>query len=148
MFSTVGELGAPYVLMHMQGTPETMQDNPVYGDVVEDVKAFFASKLAELDEHGVTDVVLDPGFGFGKTIDDNYKLLKHLGEFQRFDKPVLSGISRKSMIYNALECAPADALNGTTALNMISAANGACLLRVHDIAEAREVLILHNHLCK
>ena len=148
MFSTVAALGAPYVLMHMQGTPETMQDKPVYGNVVEDVKGFFKRKLAELDEHGVTDVVLDPGFGFGKTVDDNYKLLKHLGEFQRFDKPILSGVSRKSMIYKALECAPKEALNGTTALNMISALNGACLLRVHDIAEAREVLILHNHLCK
>ena len=92
-------------------------------------------------------MILDPGFGFGKTLEDNYKILNSLNSFKEFEKPILSGISRKSMIYKALECEASDALNGTTALNMISAVNGACLLRVHDIAEAREVSILHNHLC-
>ena len=148
MFSVVAELGVPYVLMHMRGTPETMQNNPVYGNVVEDMKGFFERKLDELDKLGVEDVVLDPGFGFGKTLDDNYKILRFLNEFKIFDKPILSGISRKSMIYKAIDCEAVDALNGTTALNMISAVNGASLLRVHDIAEAREVSILHNHLYK
>ena len=147
MFSTVSELGAPYVLMHMKGTPETMQDNPTYSNVVEEVREFFSIKLAELEKIGVENVILDPGFGFGKTLEDNYKILNSLNSFKEFEKPILSGISRKSMIYKALECEASDTLNGTTALNMISAVNGACLLRVHDIAEAREVSILHNHLC-
>ena len=95
MLSTVAELRVPYVLMHMLGTPENMQENPVYDDVVEDVKAFFSTKLDELEKLGVEDVILDPGFGFGKTLDDNYKILKSLNEFKSFDLPILSGVSRK-----------------------------------------------------
>lgn len=148
MFNTVAELNVPYVLMHMLGTPENMQNNPNYSNVVEDVKSFFQSNLNTLKQLGVEDVIIDPGFGFGKTLEHNYELLRNLKEFEEFGAPILSGVSRKSMIYNALDCSPNDALNGTTALNMISANNGACLLRVHDIAEAREVSILHNHLCK
>ena len=146
MFQSIADLKVPYVLMHMQGTPATMQEKPSYIDVVEDVKSFFAKKLLELDSLGVEDVILDPGFGFGKTAEDNFKLLSSLSKFKSFDKPILSGVSRKSMIYKTLECKASQALNGTTALNMISAVNGACLLRVHDIAEAREVSILYNHL--
>ena len=148
MISTVAELQVPYVLMHMQGTPETMQENPEYEDVVAEVKSFFSDKLRELESHGVEDVVLDLGFGFGKTQEHNFELLRRMGEFTSFEKPLLAGVSRKSMIYKTLDSTPAEALNGTTALNMISAVNGACLLRVHDIAEAREVSILHHHLCK
>jgi len=148
MFNTVAELNAPYVLMHMLGTPENMQNNPNYSDVVEDVKKFFRYKLNTLKQLGVEDVIIDPGFGFGKTLEHNYKLLRRLEEFEEFGAPILSGVSRKSMIYKALNCSPNDALNGTTALNMISVNNGACLLRVHDIAEAKEVSILHNNLCK
>ncbi len=147
MFQTIADLKVPYVLMHMQGTPETMQEKPSYIDVVKDVKSFFEKKLLELESLGIADVILDPGFGFGKTVEDNFKLLSSLSQLKSFDKPILSGVSRKSMIYKTLECEASQALNGTTALNMISATNGACLLRVHDIAEAREVSILHNHLC-
>ncbi|MBM55713.1 MAG: dihydropteroate synthase [Euryarchaeota archaeon] len=148
MFRTVAELQVPYILMHMQGTPETMQENPEYEDVVAEVKSFFRDKLKELESHGIEDVVLDLGFGFGKTQEHNFELLRRMGEFTTFEKPILAGVSRKSMIYKTLDSTPAEALNGTTALNMISAVNGACLLRVHDIAEAREVSILHNHICK
>tara|TARA_B100000683_G_C12457046_1_gene542487 strand:- start:370 stop:1149 length:780 start_codon:yes stop_codon:yes gene_type:complete len=148
MFNTVAELNVPYVLMHMLGTPENMQNNPNYSDVVKDVKNFFQSKLNTLKTLGIEDVIIDPGFGFGKTLKHNFELLRRLKEFEEFGTPILSGVSRKSMIYRALECSPNDALNGTTALNMISAINGSCLLRVHDIAEAREVSILHKHLCK
>ena len=147
MFQTIADLKVPYVLMHMQGTPEKMQEKPSYIDVVKDVKSFFEKKLLELESLGIADVILDPGFGFGKTVEDNFKLLSSLSQLKSFDKPILSGVSRKSMIYKTLECEASQALNGTTALNMISATNGACLLRVHDIAEAREVSILHNHLC-
>ena len=132
--------------MHMQGTPENMQSSPQYDDVVNNVKEFFREKLSELDNLGVEDVVLDPGFGFGKTLEHNYTLLNRLEEFNEFGRTVLAGISRKSMIYKALDNTPKDALNGTTALNMASALKGAKLLRVHDIKEG-EVSLLHNHLC-
>ena len=148
MFNTVAELKTPYVLMHMLGTPENMQNKPNYSDVVEDVKKFFRSKINTLKQLGVEDVIIDPGFGFGKTLEHNYELLRRLGEFEEFGAPILSGVSRKSMIYKALDCSPNAALNGTTALNMISANNGSSLLRVHDISEAKEVSILYNHLCK
>ena len=144
MFQTVAELNVPYVLMHMKGTPANMQDNPTYSNVVEEVYSFFESKLEELKKLGVDDVVLDPGFGFGKTLDDNYTLLNNLDKFSDLGSIILSGISRKSMIYKALDCTAQEALNGTTALNMISLKNGAQLLRVHDIAEANEVIKLHN----
>lgn len=147
MFTTVASLNVPYVLMHMQGTPKNMQSSPQYDDVVNNVKEFFREKLSELDNLGVEDVVVDPGFGFGKTLEHNYTLLNRLEEFNEFGRTVLAGISRKSMIYKALDNTPKDALNGTTALNMASALKGAKLLRVHDIKEAREVSLLHNHLC-
>ena len=144
MFQTVAELNVPYVLMHMKGTPINMQDNPTYNNVVKEVHSFFETKLKELKKLGVDDVVLDPGFGFGKTLEDNYTLLNNLDKFSDLGSIILSGVSRKSMIYKALDCTAQEALNGTTALNMISLKNGAQLLRVHDIAKANEVIELHK----
>jgi dihydropteroate synthase len=144
----VATLGTPYILMHMRGTPGNMQDNPTYRNVVEEVEAFFTSTTERLKNLGIEDVILDPGFGFGKRLEDNYSLLKQLKVFTDLGYPVLAGVSRKSMINKALDCSPADALNGTTALNTIALQNGASFLRVHDIAEAHEVRTLHNHLCK
>jgi len=143
----VGEANVPYVLMHMLGRPDNMQVDPRYGNVVSEVKAWFNMKISELSKAGVKDVILDPGFGFGKRQEDNYALLNNLCEFSELDLPVLVGTSRKSMIYNALECQPSEALNGTTATHAWALERGASLLRVHDVREAREVVVLHHHLC-
>jgi len=143
----VGEANVPYVLMHMRGRPDNMQIDPRYGDVVCEVKAWFKMKISELSQAGVKDVILDPGFGFGKRQEDNYALLNNLCEFSELDLPVLVGTSRKSMIYNALDCQPSEALNGTTATHAWALERGASLLRVHDVREAREVVVLHHHLC-
>jgi dihydropteroate synthase len=143
----VGEANVPYVLMHMNGRPDNMQIDPRYGDVVSEVKAWFKMKISELSQAGVKDVILDPGFGFGKRQEDNYALLNNLCEFSELDLPVLVGTSRKSMIYNALDCQPSEALNGTTATHAWALERGASLLRVHDVREAREVVVLHHHLC-
>ena len=143
----VGEANVPYVLMHMRGRPNNMQIDPRYGDVVSEVKAWFKMKISELSQAGVKDVILDPGFGFGKRQEDNYALLNNLCEFSELDLPVLVGTSRKSMIYNALDCQPSEALNGTTATHAWALERGASLLRVHDVREAREVVALHHHLC-
>jgi dihydropteroate synthase len=143
----VGEANVPYVLMHMRGRPDNMQIDPRYGDVVSEVKAWFKMKVSELSQAGVKDVILDPGFGFGKRQEDNYALLNNLCEFSELDLPVLVGTSRKSMIYNALDCQPSEALNGTTATHAWALERGASLLRVHDVREAREVVVLHHHLC-
>jgi dihydropteroate synthase len=142
-----GEADVPYVLMHMSGRPDNMQIDPRYGDVVSEVKAWFKMKISELSQAGVKDVILDPGFGFGKRQEDNYALLNNLCEFSELDLPVLVGTSRKSMIYNALDCQPSEALNGTTATHAWALERGASLLRVHDVREAREVVALHHHLC-
>ena len=141
------EADVPYVLMHMSGRPETMQIDPFYSDVVEEVKEWFKVKIAVLSEVGVKDVILDPGFGFGKRLEDNYSLLNNLGEFSELNLPILVGTSRKSMIYKALDCQPLEALNGTTATHAWALERGASLLRVHDVREAREVVVLHHHLC-
>jgi dihydropteroate synthase len=143
----VGEANVPYVLMHMLGRPDNMQIDPRYGDVVSEVKAWFKMKISELSQAGVKDVILDPGFGFGKRQEDNYALLNNLCEFSELDLPILVGTSRKSMIYNALDCQPSEALNGTTATHAWALERGASLLRVHDVREAREVVVLHHHLC-
>ena len=143
----VGEANVPYVLMHMRGRPDNMQIDPRYGDVVSEVKAWFKMKISELSQAGVKDLILDPGFGFGKRQEDNYALLNNLCEFSELDLPVLVGTSRKSMIYNALDCQPSEALNGTTATHAWALERGASLLRVHDVREAREVVVLHHHLC-
>ncbi len=143
MFQTVGQLGAPYVLMHMQGIPDTMQQNPHYEDVVTEVLDFFIHKIAALRASGVKDIVLDPGFGFGKTVEHNYALLRNLSVFQNvLGLPVLAGISRKSMICKPLGIKPSEALNGTTALHMVALQQGANILRVHDVREAVEVIRL------
>jgi len=146
LISTVGALGVPYILMHIQGTPQTMQNEPHYEDVATDILDFFIKKIAELHQNGIHDIVLDPGFGFGKTIEHNYTILKKMSIFQITDLPLLAGISRKSMIYKVLNTTPDKALNGTTALNMIALQNGANILRVHDVREAVEVIDLWEEL--
>jgi dihydropteroate synthase len=142
MFSTIARLKVPYVLMHIQGTPQTMQQKPVYDDVVEDVLAFFNKKIQELRKLGVSKIIVDPGFGFGKTIEHNYQLMNELNRFGALDLPLLVGVSRKSMIYKVLNTSPAESLNGTTVLNTIALQKGARILRVHDVREAKEAVEL------
>lgn len=142
MYSTVAELKVPYILMHMQKTPGTMQDNPVYENTVSDIADFFIKELAILKELGVHDIILDPGFGFGKTVAHNFELLQQFDSFLFLEQPMLAGLSRKSMIYKTLQKTPATALNGTTALNMIALERGAKILRVHDVPEAVETVKL------
>lgn len=146
MFKTIARLKIPYILMHIQGTPQTMQQNPVYDNVVEDVLGFFNKKIAELTSLGVSKVILDPGFGFGKTIAHNYQLMSELSSFATFDLPLLVGLSRKSMIYKVLNTTPTEALNGTTVLNTIALQKGARVLRVHDVKEAKETIELLKRL--
>jgi dihydropteroate synthase len=143
MFQTIADLEVPYVLMHIKGTPKNMQNDPQYVDVVQEVKYFFKKQLRKLKNIGVTDnIILDPGFGFGKTLENNYELLKDLSSFTDMGCPILAGISRKSMINKVLNKTPDEALNGTTALNTIALLNGANILRVHDVKEAVEVVRL------
>jgi dihydropteroate synthase len=146
LFETIAELNVPYILMHMQGTPQTMQQNPTYSNVVAEVMTFFSEKLALLRALGVNDVLLDPGFGFGKNLQHNFELLKQLRDFKLFELPILAGVSRKSMINKALGTSPENALNGTTALHAFALERGANILRVHDVAEAKQVVTLHHHL--
>ncbi len=146
MFETAGMLKVPYILMHMRGEPETMQSLTDYGDLVGDIFTYFIDRIEKLREHGVKDIILDPGFGFSKTIKQNYELLKRFDEFLAFGLPLLGALSRKSMIYKALDLSPAQALNGTTVLNTILLTKGANILRVHDVVEAKEVALLVNKL--
>jgi dihydropteroate synthase len=146
MFKTVARLGVPYIMMHMQGTPETMQIKPEYKDVVTEVFRDFNQKLSVLRKSGVTDILIDPGFGFGKTLEQNYSLLNALPEFSLLGYPILVGISRKSMICKALNVTPEKALNGTTALHMAALMKGAAVLRVHDVKEAIETIRLFNQI--
>ncbi len=147
MFQTVAELKLAYVLMHMKGTPTNMQDNPRYeDDITKELFGFFTQKVEKLKLLGVKDIIIDPGFGFGKNADHNYTLLKNLQSFKIFELPILAGVSRKSMIYKLLETCPSHALNGTTALNTIAIQNGARILRVHDVKEAVEVIKLTEFL--
>lgn len=140
MFPVMAQMGIPYVIMHMQGTPENMQENPVYEHVVDEVLQFFAEKVYALRKLGLNDIVIDPGFGFGKTLEQNYQILKQLDLFRSLELPLLVGISRKSMIYRLLECEPDQALNGTTAAHMAALLQGASLLRVHDVTAAKETV--------
>ena len=140
MFDYVSQAGIPYVMMHIQGTPETMQKNPEYADVVKEIGQFFRERIARLEAAGFRQIILDPGFGFGKTLQHNYELLDGMETYKSFGYPLLAGISRKSMIYNLLGGTPADALNGTTVLNTISLLKGADILRVHDVKEAVEAV--------
>ncbi len=138
MFRTVARLGVPYVLMHMQGTPDTMQREPHYEDLRREVTLYLAEKTDRLRSTGVNDIIIDPGFGFGKTLEHNYELMAHLEDLHSLEAPVLVGISRKSMIYNLVGGTPATSLNGTTVLNTIALSKGAHILRVHDVRAAVE----------
>jgi dihydropteroate synthase len=147
MYETVAELDLPYILMHLQGTPETMQQSPHYDEVVTEVLDFFIREIEKLRALGVKDILLDPGFGFGKTVEHNYRLLKNLHVFSHVTGlPVLAGISRKSMICKVLKVSPENALNGTTALHMVALQQGAKILRAHDVKEAVEVIRLWEQL--
>lgn len=139
------EFHAPFILMHMQGLPETMQDRPTYEDVVEEVLRFFVTQLRALRIAGVHDVLLDPGFGFGKDLTHNYTLLDKLGVFKFLELPIVAGLSRKSMICKVLKVPPAKALNGTTALHMLALERGARILRAHDVREAVEAVKLFDY---
>ena len=140
MFNTVARLQVPYIMMHMKGTPQDMQKSPQYTSLMKEIFMYFSEKVYKLHEMGVNDLILDPGFGFGKTLEHNYELMNHLEEFSLFNLPVLVGISRKSMIYKLLGNTPSEALNGTTALNTIALLKGANILRVHDVKEAVETV--------
>lgn len=140
MFETIGKLKVPYVLSHIQGTPGTMQDNPQYEDVVKEIGNYFSERVKRLTKFGVEDIIIDPGFGFGKNLDHNYELLNRLDSFKVFQLPVMVGLSRKSMIWKALEITPETALNGTTVANTLALMGGADILRVHDVKEAMEVI--------
>ena len=140
MFATIAQLGVPYIIMHMKGTPQDMQTHPHYDNLLKEVFYYFSEKVSKLRDLGVKDIILDPGFGFGKTIEHNYQLMNHLEEFSTFELPLLVGISRKSMIYKLLGTSPEEALNGTTALNTMSLLKGANILRVHDVKAATEAV--------
>jgi len=146
MFRTVNKLGVPYILMHMQGVPGTMQLNPVYDDVVADILKWFGERITRLQSMGVADIIIDPGFGFGKTAVHNFDMLRRLDEFSVSGLPILVGISRKSMIWKALDITPEDALTGTIVLNTVALMNGADILRVHDVREAVEAVKLIERL--
>ncbi|PCJ24621.1 MAG: dihydropteroate synthase [Flavobacteriales bacterium] len=146
MFSCVANLKVPYVLMHIQGTPQNMQKNPTYTNVVEEIKSYFEEKINQLNILEINDIILDPGFGFGKTVAHNYELLNNLSVFKSFGLPIMVGISRKSMINKVIDSTPEEALNGTTVLNTIALQLGANILRVHDVKEANETIKLVNKL--
>ena len=146
MFGTISSLQVPYILMHIQGTPQNMQYDPKYENVVLEIEQFFLKQINKLEKLGFFQIILDPGFGFGKTLEQNYQILKNLKTFSKLGFPVLAGISRKSMINKVLGTSPNTALNGTTILNTIAVLNGAKILRVHDVKEAVEVIRLCEHL--
>ena len=148
MLSAIVHLGIPYIIMHIRGTPATMQVNPVYEDVVKEVGSFLLGQARKLHEAGHVQVILDPGFGFGKTVDQNFHLLENLDRLVASGYPVLAGLSRKSMINHVLQIKPDDALNGTTVLNTIALLKGASILRVHDVKEAVEAINLVDKVIK
>ena len=146
MYSTMAQLGIPYIMMHMQGTPATMQEEPAYNNIVDELLQFFAEKVYKLRMLGLNDIIIDPGFGFGKTLEQNYMLLREFDSFQMLELPLMAGISRKSMIYKLLESEPDLALNGTTAAHMAALLKGANLLRVHDVAAAKETVTIFQQI--
>ena len=146
MFETIGRLEVPYILMHMLGTPLQMEKNPVYEDVIRDISMFFTDRVKKLISAGVKDVIIDPGFGFGKTLAHNYELLNCLDSFKVFQLPLLVGVSRKSMIYKLLGSTPEDALNGTSVINTLALMGGADILRVHDVRQAVEAVRILNRI--
>ena len=146
MFRTIADLRVPYVMMHMRGTPQTMQQHTQYEHLTADILQWFAAKLETLYQMGANDVIIDPGFGFSKTLEQNYELMRHLSDFRIFGLPLLVGISRKSMIYKLLGDTPTESLNGTSVLNTYALLNGADILRVHDVREAVEAIRLVEQL--
>jgi dihydropteroate synthase len=142
MFETIAALNVPYIIMHMKGTPQNMQELAQYSNISIEVSNYFSAKIAKLHALGVKDIIIDPGFGFAKSIDDNYELLQHLEDLQIFGLPILVGVSRKGMIHKFLNTKPAEALNGTTVVNTIALLKGANILRVHDVKEASECVRL------
>ena len=142
MFTVIADLNVPYILMHIQGSPQNMQDNPKYTNVVEEVYAYFEKKLKQLNALGIKQVIIDPGFGFGKTLENNFDLLKNMDRFGTFGLPILAGVSRKSMINKLLNISSKDSLNGTSILNTIALQKGATILRVHDVKEAKEAVAI------
>jgi len=140
MFKTIAKLQVPYIIMHMQGTPQNMQSNPTYDDIVNEVLFYFSKKIVELRDLGVNDIITDVGFGFGKTLEHNYHLLKNLLLFKNLEVPILAGVSRKSMLFKPLDISPKEALNATTSANTIALLNGANILRVHDVKEAMQAI--------
>tara|TARA_B100000787_G_scaffold13800_1_gene9936 strand:- start:1725 stop:2546 length:822 start_codon:yes stop_codon:yes gene_type:complete len=144
MFKTVAKLQVPYIIMHMLGTPQNMQKNPIYSDITHELISFFSDKIFKLHQLKLNDIIIDVGFGFGKTIDHNFELLKNLSLFKNLDTPVLVGISRKSMLYKTLDISAQEALNATTSANTIALLNGANILRVHDVKEAVEAIKIVN----
>ena len=148
MFATVAKYQVPIILMHMRGLPKTMQENPMYDNVTMDVLSFFAKQIHTATDCGVKDIVIDPGFGFGKTVDHNFTLLRDLASFSIFDRPILVGFSRKSMISKVLQTNAENSLNGTSVLNTLALTQGAKILRVHDIKEAKECIMLYQTMQK
>jgi len=146
MLSTIGKLNVPYIMMHMKGNPKTMQQQTDYMDLVKEVISYFAERIAAAHAKKINDIIIDPGFGFAKTLEQNYELLNNLELLQILDKPILAGVSRKSMIYKTLNTTSEYALNGTTALHMVALQNGARILRAHDVKEAMECATLFNQL--
>ena len=146
MLATVAEFKVPYIMMHLKGTPQTMQKHTDYKDLLQEVLYYFSERVASARALGLHDIIIDPGFGFAKTLEQNYQLLRSLELFQTFNLPLLTGLSRKSMIYKVLDAKPQEALNGTTALNMLALTKGASILRVHDVKEAVECIKLSEHL--
>ena len=144
MFETIAKLKVPYIMMHMKGTPQNMQKHTEYEDLINDIYLYFSERINKANEIGIEDLILDLGFGFSKTLEQNYKVLNKLKVFKNLNYPILSGLSRKSMIYKTLESTSGEALNGTTALNMLALINGTNILRVHDVKEAMECIKLFN----
>lgn len=140
MFETVACLGVPYIMMHMQGTPQNMQVAPHYDNLIQDIMTYFARKIQALRELGQKDIIVDPGFGFGKTLEHNYELMNRLERLKILELPVLVGVSRKSMVYKLLDITPDESLNGTSVLHTIALLKGASILRVHDVRACREVV--------
>jgi dihydropteroate synthase len=140
MFETIGKMNVPYVLTHIQGTPQNMQEEPYYDDVVKDISSWLSERVKKLTKYGVKDIIIDPGFGFGKNIQHNYDLLNRLDSFKVFQLPVMVGLSRKSMLWKWLGIKPEEALNGTTVANTMALLGGADILRVHDVKEAAEAI--------
>ena len=146
MLATVAKLDIPYIAMHMRGTPQTMQDETIYQNLIPEILYYFSQKLEHFRKLGIKDVIVDPGFGFAKTREQNFQLLRDLKSLRSLGLPILAGVSRKSMIYKTLQISPSEALNGTTALNMFALSQGANILRVHDVKEAKETVTLFEQL--